>query len=221
MRNRLSNAGLTIRKPSDIFTCFCLLRCEKTRIYVAGENRSNHHLIQHVLILIRTWNGTHRDHTILGPNLDFPRTKTCLRISDSETYWYNGEVEFCWLPWWVSCLFKFLAFFFPLKPLLGKKNATSSKVKRQAKLDDSLALWRIEFGSSSHVSWLLLSELEDFPAEKKHFSKAGKDMIYVFFLQRFDPWWFSVFVFGKKDTSINKKEISGKDKNIKGQMGLQ
>ena len=57
--------------------------------------------------------------------------------------------------------------------------------------------------------------------KKKHFSKAGKDMIYVFFLQRFDPWWFSVFVFGKKDTSINKKEISGKDKNIKGQIGLQ
>ena len=50
---------------------FFLLRCEKTRIYVAGEDRSNCHLSQQVLILTPTWNRTHRDHTILGPNSDF------------------------------------------------------------------------------------------------------------------------------------------------------
>lgn len=42
-------------------------------------------------------------------------------LKTSASSWNNGEVEFCWLPWWVSCLFKFLAFFSPLEPLLGKK----------------------------------------------------------------------------------------------------
>lgn len=70
-------------------------------------------------------------------------------LKTSASSWNNGEVEFCWLPWWVRCLFKFLAFFFPTRTIVGKE-------AQLAQSEATSETWWF-FGTLACWIWKLLS----------------------------------------------------------------